>query len=532
MTEFTRNGDILGEGTYGKVFTVNIRDRPEPGALKEMYYENTISGFGNIREIEILSKLSRNSNFIPKVLFVHIDNYTFKPLNMTEEKRTEFVSVVCEVAECDGSKFFAQRTYTIHTALKLISQLLMAISHLHNKDIYHRDIKPGNILIYRDKNGEPILKLSDFGFSNWNSNTCRKSPKINTPWYRAPEVAWKVRNYKMSTDIWSAGCTIYEILTGDILMRKVGNSEDPVAYFEHCLRVIPNEWTEDMQRTYRKYSDIHDAKNLKVFGSEKIRPIRTAVNDFMGKFRTCKRYRQEDNALWLIANNILVNCFNFDYRARKNAEQILSENHFDSLREYIEDELKFQKRDIYADSIRVEIPEELNRVKCEYFREAYQVLRNKVKLRVFFHAVDLTNVFLTTFPDTKHNVNDICAASMYYFEKFFSILTYPEMPHEFFFRSYTKEQLETEDVFREIDKFIYNFEKLVINKSKLIGLKTYRDVPYEIQDIYNHYLTESQLEELFYEFCSINHWNGRKSYRYMYRYLYNKLFDNTFPVDL
>lgn len=531
MTEFVRSGDILGDGTYGTVYAINIRGRPEQGALKEMYYEHTLSGFGNIREIEILSKLSRNCKFIPRIYFVHINNYVYKPINVEEEKRTEFISFACELAESDGVKFFRKiSNYDIRTGIKLASQLLLAVSHMHNKDIYHRDIKPGNILITRDANGQPLLKLCDFGFSTYNSNNCSRSSKIQTPWYRAPEVVWRVSNYKMTSDIWSVGCTIYEILTGEVLMKRIGDYEkNPSLYFDECIRIIPKEWTEETQRIYRKYSGL---KDMKVLGKTAIRRIQRSVTSFMPRFRQSARFREADIEIWENANKLLCDCFEFNYRERKTADEILSEPYFDDYREYIEDELEFQKREVEYEQIKIDIPEELNQKKIQYFTEAYQRLNNKVSMRVFFHAVDLANIFLTTFPDTTHDPNNIFAASLYYFEKFFSILTFPELPTEFFFKTFTPEELEKEETFRFIDKFIYDFEKVVINKTKLIGLRTYRDVLYEMQDHYLHYLSYAELEQLFFAFCEIGEWDNRKSYRYMYRYLYNKLFDSSFPVNL
>lgn len=531
MTEFARNGDILGGGTYGTVFTVNMKGRSEQGALKEMYYEHTLSGFGNLREIEILNRLSKNCNFVPQIYYVHIGNYSYKPVNLEEEKRTEFISFICELAHCDGSKYFKKSPseYDVHTAFKLSSQLLLAISHMHQKDIYHRDIKPGNILVVLNEHRQPQLKLCDYGFATYNSNNSHRSPKINTPWYRAPEVSWRVSNYKMTTDIWCAGCTIYEIFTGEILMKKVGDSDDPVVYFEECLRVIPNEWTPELQRVYRKYGGIGD---VKIFGKKELRRIPKSVSSFNPKLSKSGRFNGAQSQWMEKANNLLIDCFDFNYRERKTADQILDGNYFDHLREYINGELHHQSSETFYDQIHINIPEEINQKKIEYFEEAYERLHRRVSDRVFFHAVDLANIFITTFPETTHDHYNIFAASLYYFEKFFSILTLPELPHEFFFKTFTEEELKLEENHQFIDRFIYDFEKIVINKKKLIGLRTYRDVLYEMQDHYSHYLDHDHIKTLLFEFCRIKIWDEGRSYRYMYRYLCNKLFEPEYHVEL
>ncbi|XP_036887493.1 MAPK/MAK/MRK overlapping kinase isoform X3 [Sturnira hondurensis] len=85
-------------------------------------------------------------------------------------------------------------------------QLCRALDHVHRNGIFHRDVKPENILI---KQG--VLKLGDFG-------SCRsvyaKPPHteyISTRWYRAPECLLTDGCYSYKMDLWSAGCVLYEM---------------------------------------------------------------------------------------------------------------------------------------------------------------------------------------------------------------------------------------------------------------------------------------------------------------------------------
>ena len=53
----------------------------------------------------------------------------------------------------------------IHEKVILMQQIINGIAFLHNNDIAHRDIKPGNVLLKSKPQGHPLVKLGDFGLS-------------------------------------------------------------------------------------------------------------------------------------------------------------------------------------------------------------------------------------------------------------------------------------------------------------------------------------------------------------------------------
>ncbi|XP_012868469.1 PREDICTED: MAPK/MAK/MRK overlapping kinase [Dipodomys ordii] len=85
-------------------------------------------------------------------------------------------------------------------------QLCKSLDHMHRNGIFHRDVKPENILIKQD-----VLKLGDFGSCRSVYSKQPYTEYISTRWYRAPECLLTDGFYTYKMDLWSAGCVFYEI---------------------------------------------------------------------------------------------------------------------------------------------------------------------------------------------------------------------------------------------------------------------------------------------------------------------------------
>ena len=101
----------------------------------------------------------------------------------------------------------------------LLLTLLDALAHSHARDVIHRDIKPGNILL-DDWGGRVIPRLADFGLAFALNSPTDASRSIGTPQYMAPEqIETPWREHGPWSDLYSLGCVAYELFTGRKLFQ-------------------------------------------------------------------------------------------------------------------------------------------------------------------------------------------------------------------------------------------------------------------------------------------------------------------------
>ncbi|XP_073418628.1 MAP kinase-activated protein kinase 3 isoform X2 [Dendrobates tinctorius] len=97
-------------------------------------------------------------------------------------------------------------------ASEIMRDIGMAIRHLHELNIAHRDVKPENLL-YTSKDSNAELKITDFGFSKETTVQNALQTPCYTPYYVAPEVLGPEK-YDKSCDMWSLGVIMYILLCG------------------------------------------------------------------------------------------------------------------------------------------------------------------------------------------------------------------------------------------------------------------------------------------------------------------------------
>ncbi|KAH7420335.1 hypothetical protein KP509_13G002500 [Ceratopteris richardii] len=250
--------EIVGKGSYGVVCSAVDKQTGEKVAIKKIndIFEHVSDATRILREIKLLRLLK------------HPDIVEIKHILLPPSSR-EFkdIYVVFELMEADLHQVIkANDDLTQEHYQFFLYQLLRALKFIHSANVFHRDLKPKNVLA----NSDCKLKLCDFGLArvafNGSSSAIFWTDYVATRWYRAPELCGafysKVQGtanqflmsilkkketlkscifncllkqvlsitrllfqYTTAVDIWSVGCIFAEVLLGKPLFpgRNVVN---------------------------------------------------------------------------------------------------------------------------------------------------------------------------------------------------------------------------------------------------------------------------------------------------------------------
>mmetsp|Transcript_92652 Transcript_92652/g.198623 ORF Transcript_92652/g.198623 Transcript_92652/m.198623 type:complete len:336 (+) Transcript_92652:109-1116(+) len=201
----------LGEGTYGKVYKAMHRVTQELYALKKiriLYEEEGVPSTA-IREVSLLKECDH-----PNVVRLH------EVFSLTSA-----LYLVFEFLDMDLRMYLNPKRHgKITDPLWLKSacfQCFRGIEYCHGHRVLHRDLKPQNILVDANRHR---LKLADFGLARAFSVPLRAyTHEVVTLWYRAPEILLGQSKYATPMDIWSLGCIMADMATGQSLFP--GDSE-------------------------------------------------------------------------------------------------------------------------------------------------------------------------------------------------------------------------------------------------------------------------------------------------------------------
>ncbi|KAG0718788.1 Serine/threonine-protein kinase D3 [Chionoecetes opilio] len=141
----------------------------------------------------------------------------------------------------------------------IIYQILIALKHLHSKNIVHCDLKPENVLL-STASDFPLVKLCDFGFARIIGEKSFRRSVVGTPAYLAPEVL-RNKGYNRSLDMWSVGVITYVSLSGTFPFNEDEDINDQIQ--NAAFMYPPNPWKEITQDAIDVITNLLQVKQRK-----------------------------------------------------------------------------------------------------------------------------------------------------------------------------------------------------------------------------------------------------------------------------
>ncbi|XP_036363155.1 MAPK/MAK/MRK overlapping kinase-like isoform X2 [Octopus sinensis] len=165
------------------------------------------------------------------------------------DKKSGVLVLICELMDMNIYEYIRdKRSYLSERTVKnYMYQLCKSIDHIHRLGIFHRDVKPENILL---KLHENLLKLADFGSCRMLSSPPPYTEYISTRWYRAPECLLTEGHYTYKMDIWSVGCVFFEIICLRPLFPGV-NEVDQIAKIHDVIGTPSRDLLNKIQKWSR-----------------------------------------------------------------------------------------------------------------------------------------------------------------------------------------------------------------------------------------------------------------------------------------
>eukprot|EP00756_Hemistasia_phaeocysticola_P000950 Hpha_TRINITY_DN10685_c0_g1::TRINITY_DN10685_c0_g1_i1::g.156731::m.156731 len=197
-----RKGELIGKGAFGTVHIALNEDTGEMMAVK-----NVVLTCGDKQLNQRLQQLRSEIDMLKRLQHDNIVQYR------GTERDGDSLNIFMEyVAGGSIAKIIEQfGPLTELVTVNYTEQVLEGLLYLHGNGAVHRDIKGGNLLLTTDG----VCKLADFGAATYIMDASAHKSVCGTPNWMAPEVVTQ-DGHGCPADIWSLGCTVMEMLTGQV----------------------------------------------------------------------------------------------------------------------------------------------------------------------------------------------------------------------------------------------------------------------------------------------------------------------------
>ena len=221
----------LGKGSFGAALLVELRANPsQKFVMKEIVIGHLPQQEQNAakQEAEVLHQMSHSN------ITMYIESFVenSKLYIVMEHADGGDISAAIQRRKQSGERWPEAEV------MRIFVQICLALKHVHDQNILHRDLKAQNIFL--TSNG--VVKLGDFGIAKvLDASEDQARTQIGTPYYLSPEIC-ESQPYGRSSDVWSLGVVLFELLALELpfqanslpaLVHKICSSEPNYSKVEY-----------------------------------------------------------------------------------------------------------------------------------------------------------------------------------------------------------------------------------------------------------------------------------------------------------
>ena len=241
---------LLGEGAFGKVLKVSSLINQKIYAMKILDLKG--------KENDSMSKEDKEKYFISEIeLLKKLDHPNIVKYYKSFRENEQLYIIMEYFDNGDLDDYIRvlknEKKQKKEEIWNIFYQCITGLNYLHSSGVVHRDIKPPNIFMSKNK----IIKIGDFGVSaiikekkGMQKIRKLKGTVVGTQLYMAPEILQKQKQYNEKVDIFSMGCVFYKIccledyqkekyiIEGNQIIKKLTSNEITTNYDDDLMDII------------------------------------------------------------------------------------------------------------------------------------------------------------------------------------------------------------------------------------------------------------------------------------------------------
>jgi renal tumor antigen len=267
-----------GEGTFSEVLKAQSIKSGKHVAIKCMKnHFDSVDQVNNLREIQALRRLAGHPNII-------------KLHEVLYDEPTGRMALVFELMDMNLYEAVKGRRHYLpeDKVKRYMYELLKALDHMHRNGIFHRDVKPENVLLMDDE-----VKLADLGSCRGIYSRQPYTEYISTRWYRAPECLLTDGYYNFKMDLFAVGCVWFEV----VALFPLFPGQNEMDQIQKIHNVLGTPSAELLARKFKRNASHMDFNFPEKKGTGIERLVPHAAPELVELMKKLLRYDPDDRIL-------------------------------------------------------------------------------------------------------------------------------------------------------------------------------------------------------------------------------------------